>query len=128
MTSSPGRQAISWSFTVMVTTSVLGAVSVMTMATLRAAALLDVDQVLVAEPLDRRRDGRHGGGAEGADRRLLRRPRDAGTDVVAHVEEQVEVFVATLPVLDAVEDVFEPHRAFATWRALATGLMSEELH
>src|SRR3954453_17126157 len=43
----------------------------------------DVGLELVAEPHDRGRDGRHGRGAERADRRLPRRPRDAGADVVA---------------------------------------------
>src|SRR4051794_9284066 len=42
---------------------------------------------LLAEPHHRRGDRRHRGGAERADRRLARRPADAGADVVADVEE-----------------------------------------
>ncbi len=48
-------------------------------------------------------------------------------DVVAQVEQHVEVFHATTAVLQAVHGALDPARAFATWRALATGLAREEL-
>src|SRR3712207_2113753 len=73
-----------------------------------APAVFDVREVLVSEALDRRGDRRHGRRPEGTDRRLLRRPGDAGADVVAHVEQQIEVGLPPGAVLDAMEDLLEP--------------------
>src|SRR3954467_11078854 len=88
----------------------------------------DVRLELMPEPADRGRDGRHGRGAQRTDRRLAGRPVDARTDVVADVEEHVDVFGSSLTVDDAREDLLEPARAFATWRALAARLLGEEAH
>src|SRR5436190_16137094 len=92
----------------------------------RATAFLDVQQVLVAESLDRRRDRRHRRRPERADRRLLRWPGDAGADVVGHVEQQLEVILTSRASLDAAEDLLEPRRALAAGRALAAALVREE--
>src|SRR3954452_11810953 len=53
--------------------------------------VLDVELELVAEQLEGRRQRRRGRGAEHADRGLPGRPREAGADVVGHVEQEVEV-------------------------------------
>ena len=58
-----------------------------------AAPLLDVDEELVAEHLDGRADRRRDGRAEHADGGLLGGPGQAGGDVVAGVEQQVEVLL-----------------------------------
>src|SRR5260221_12377738 len=52
----------------------------------------DIRLELVAKAPDGGRDRRHGGGTERTDRGLPGRPADAGADVVAHVEEQVDAF------------------------------------
>ena len=44
-------------------------------------------------------------GPEHADGRLLGRPGEPGGDVVAHVEQQVEVLLAALARLDALHDL-----------------------
>src|SRR3954449_3512660 len=103
MSSSPGFAWIGAPFTVTVTVVFAGA-SCSVSAT-RTAPFLDVEEVLVAEALDRRRDRRDGRGAERADRRLLRRPRDAGRDVVGHVEQELEVVLATGAGLDPAHDL-----------------------
>src|SRR3954469_11635318 len=74
----------------------------------RATAFLDVHEVLVAEALDRRRDRSDRRRSERTDRRLLRRPGDAGADVVGHVEQQLEVVLASGSGLDAMQDLLEP--------------------
>src|SRR5580658_951266 len=84
-----------------------------------ARHVLDVGQELVAEHAHAAHDGARDRGAEGADRGLLGGPGEAGGDVVAGVEEQVEVGLAAPPGLDALEDLFQPAGPFATRRALA---------
>src|SRR5579862_9213761 len=76
-----------------------------------ARPFLDVQQELVAEHLDGRGDGRGDRRPEHADGRLLGRPVQPRRDVVAHVEQQVEVLLTTIPVLDAVQDALQPARA-----------------
>ena len=84
---------------------------------------------LVAEVLVQARDRTHRRRAERADRGLHeRRAGDPGRDVVADVEQQVEVFGTTLAVRHAVQDLFEPARALAARSALAARLVREELH
>src|ERR1700735_194468 len=56
-----------------------------------APPFLDVDQELVAEHANARRDGRGDGRAEHADGGLLRRPGHSGRDVVAQVHEKVQI-------------------------------------
>src|SRR5580704_1705185 len=79
-----------------------------------AALVFDVHEELVAEHLDGRGDGRGDGGAEHADGGLLGRPGQAGSDVVARIEEEVEVLLAAVARLDAGHDALEPARALAT--------------
>src|SRR5215471_10199580 len=66
-----------------------------------AAAVLDVDEELVAEHLQRRRNRRRDRRPEHADRGLGRGPAQAGGDVVADIEQQVEIALAALAQLDA---------------------------
>ena len=92
-----------------------------------AAPVLDVHEELVAEHLDGRSDGRRDGRPEHADGGLLGRPGQPGGDVVAGVEEQVEVLLAAVTGLDALHDPLEPARPLAARRALAARLPEEEL-
>ena len=66
-------------------------------------------------------------GPEHADRRLLRRPLQPRGDVVAHVEEQVEILLAPVPVLDAVQHPLQPAGSLPAGGALAARLPREEL-
>ena len=52
---------------------------------------------------------------------------EPGGDVVAHVEQQVEVLFAALARLDALHDLLQPARALAARRALPARLPGEEL-
>src|SRR5271157_1884376 len=88
---------------------------------------LHVDEELVAEHADARRDGGGDGRAEHADRGLLRWPGHAGGDVVAEVHEEVQIFLAPGAVLNSVHDALQPARALATRGALAARLAGEEL-
>src|SRR3954469_23637613 len=108
MSSSPGFASMAVPLMVTVTVSLCTSVS----AT-RAAPFLDVEEVLVAEVLERRHDRPRRRLAERADRRSLRGPRQADVDVVRDVEQQLEVLLATVPVLDAVHRLLQPARAFA---------------
>src|SRR5438309_12107047 len=87
-----------------------------------AAALFDVHEVLVAEHVQRRDEGGGDRRAEHADRRLGGRPAQTGGDVVAHVDEELEVGLAAAACLDAAHDLVEPAAAFAARRALPTRL------
>src|SRR5947208_1802609 len=109
---SPGLASAARPSTVKVTTSAL-------MSVKRTRALLDVGEVLVSEHLDRGRDRRRDRWPQHADRRLGRRPRQAGGDVVAHVEEQVEVGHAPTPELDPPQHLVEPPTALTARGALA---------
>src|SRR3954447_25497740 len=60
---------------------------------------------LVAEATEGRRDRRHRRRSERTDRGLARGPVDARADVVADVEEQVDVLRAAVPVDDALKDL-----------------------
>src|SRR5205807_9437318 len=95
---------------------------------IRAGAFLDVHEELVSEhangPHDRRRDR----GPQDADGGLLRRPGQTGGDVVAHVEEEIEVLLSARALLDAPDHLLDPARALAAGGALATGLAREEAH
>src|SRR5580704_14779825 len=64
---------------------------VTTGSAMRTAPFLHVHEEVVAEHADARRDRRRDGRAQHADRRLLRWPRHARGQVVAHVHEQVDV-------------------------------------
>src|SRR5664280_639480 len=92
-----------------------------------AVPLLDVDQELVAEHGDGRADRGRDGRTQDADRGLLRRPGQPGRDVVAGVEQEVEVLLAALAPLDALHDPLEPARSLAARRALPARLTGEEL-
>src|SRR5439155_12850528 len=84
-----------------------------------ALALLHVLEDLVAEERVEADDGGDGGRAQRADRGLGEGGVETRADVVAHVEEEVEVGVAPLAVLDAVEDLLDPARPLPAGRALA---------
>src|ERR1700734_171006 len=89
--------------------------------------LFDMDQELVTEHADARRNGRGDGRAQHADGRLLGRPGHAGRDVVAQVHQKVQIFLAPVAILNSPHDALEPARSFAARRALAAGLAGEEL-
>src|SRR5678815_594021 len=89
---------------------------------------LDVSLELVAEPMDGRDDRRHRRGPERADGGLSRGPRQPRTDVVGHVEQQVDVFGTPVPVDDPLEHLLEPRTTLATRRALPARLAREEPH
>src|SRR5438270_3203340 len=97
-----------------------------TASAMRAAAFLHVQEELVTEHADRGDDRARDRRPEGADRRLLRRPREPGRDVVADVEEQVEVVVATGTRLDAPQHLLEPAAPLAAGSALPARLVCEE--
>src|ERR1700693_584290 len=75
---------------------------------------------LVPEVLDR--------GDARADRAVSERAERPAEDVVADVEQLVQVGVAALAALERVEQLDDPVRALAAWRALAAGLVLVELH
>ena len=82
---------------------------------------------LVAEHLDRRMDRRWDRRTEHADGGLLRGPGQTRRDVVARVEQEVDILLTAFAALDAGEDPLEPPRTLAAGRALPTGLACEEL-
>src|ERR1700681_2979771 len=91
-----------------------------------AGTFLDVDAELVPEHPDGRHDGARDGRAERADRRLPGRPGQTRGDVVAGIEHQVQVGVAPLPRLDALQDLLQPAAALPAGGALAARLDVEE--
>src|ERR1700681_1621885 len=73
--------------------SALGAMpwcDVTTGSAMGAAPFFDVHEEVVAEHPDARGDRRRDGRPQNADRRLLRRPRHPGGQVVADVHEEVD--------------------------------------
>src|SRR2546423_14195691 len=92
-----------------------------------ALALLHMSHHVIPEELVQADDGRHGRRAQWADRGLGEGGVEAGRGVVADVEEAVEVGVAALAVLNAVEDLLAPPGAFPAGGALAAALVGEEL-
>ena len=76
-------------------------------------------QVLVAEMLD--------AGGDGAYSRVTQGTEALAADVVADVQEKVNVLFEALAVLDAVHDLVEPIGALAAGDALATGFVAVEL-
>src|SRR5438105_12207444 len=103
ITSSPCRASMARPSTVTVTVSFCCSVCWL-ISPEGTAALLDVDEELVPEHAHGRGDRRGDGGAEHADRGLLGRPGQTRGDVVAHVEEEVEVLLPAGAVLDAAHD------------------------
>src|SRR5580765_8041584 len=85
----------------------------------RTAALLDVRLELGAELAEVALHGIDREVAEGAERP----PEDAVADAL----EQVEIRELAAPVLDPLEDLDEPARAFPARRALAARLVHVEL-
>src|SRR5688500_18913290 len=87
-----------------------------------AAAVLDVEEELVAEQTEGGHDRLRDRGPELADRLhvgrpLLRRELHARADVVADVLQHVEILHAAVAELDAAHDLVEPRRALAARRA-----------
>src|SRR5437773_11207038 len=72
----------------------------------RTGPIFDVDEEFVAEHADGGHDRARDGRPERTDRGLLRRPRQAGRDVVARVEQQVEVGLAALALIDTADVLF----------------------
>src|ERR1017187_2270202 len=91
------------------------------------SSVTDVFNEVVAKHVDGRVNRGGNRRAEHADGRLLGWPSEAGSNVVAEIEQQVEVLDPSTPVLQSVQDALEPSRTFATGRALSAGLASEEL-
>ena len=85
----------------------------------RAAAVLEVGDVLVAEVLDRRGDR--------AGRAVAERAERPAEDVVALVEQLLEVGLGALALLEPREHLHQPPGALAARRALAAGLVLVEL-
>src|SRR6266496_3841674 len=85
----------------------------------RAAALLLVLEVLVPEVLDR--------GGDRADRAVAERTERPAEDVVADVQQLLQVFLAALAVLQPVEHADHPERPLPAGRALAARLVLVEL-
>src|SRR3954467_11269024 len=92
----------------------------------RTLPVFDVDKELVAEHADGGDDRRGDGRTEHADRCLPRRPGQTRGDVVAHVEEEVEVLLTAGAVLDPVHDLVHPPGTFTAGRALPARLVMEE--
>src|SRR5688572_24666431 len=93
-----------------------------------AGSVLDVDEELVAEHLDGRDDGHRRRRTQEADRGHRVREPEPGGDVVADVEQEVEVAHAAVARLDAVHDLRQPAGALAARRALPARLPLEEAH
>src|SRR5262249_51973992 len=85
----------------------------------RAAAALLVLEVFVPEVLDR--------GDDRGDRAVAQRAERPAEDVVADVEQFLQVFLAALAVLEPLEDADHPERPFPAGRALAARLVLVEL-
>src|SRR5437588_6362916 len=131
ITTSPGCASMARPSTVTVTVSLLVCCSVCDISTAgssgeRALPVFDVDEELVAEHADGRDDRRGDGRAEDADRCLPRRPGQTRGDVVADVEEEVEVLFPSGAALDSVHDLVDPAGALSAGGALATRLVVEE--
>src|SRR4051794_11596964 len=106
------------------------------------AAPGDLRLELRAEAPDGAHDRGHGRRTQRADRGLAGREGDRrqaglleaggrvgpGADVVADVEEEVDVGGSAVAVDDALQDLLQPAGALAAWRALAAGLPGEEAH
>jgi hypothetical protein len=60
-------------------------------------------------------------------RRIAQRTDGAAGDVVAQIEQQVQVFRTTFAVLDAVDNAIQPTRALAAGGALTATLVLIEL-
>src|SRR6478735_535170 len=84
-----------------------------------APAVGEVGDVLVAEVLDRAGDR--------ADRTVGERAERAAEDVVALVEQELEVGLGTLSLLQRRQRLHQPPGALAAGRALAAGLVLVEL-
>src|SRR5215813_12703063 len=85
----------------------------------RAAAPLLVLEVLIPEVLDRRGDW--------GDRAVAQRAERPAEDVVADVQQLLQVFLAALAVLQPVQDPDHPERPLPAGRALAARLVLVEL-
>src|SRR5215213_7216452 len=77
------------------------------------AAMIDVVLELVAEEMQGRRQRGRGRRAEHADGGLPGRPGETRTDVVGHVEEEIEIATPAVAVDDALEDALQPRGALA---------------
>src|SRR5690348_12075407 len=85
----------------------------------RAAAPLEVLDELVPEVLDR--------GQHRADRAVAERAERAAADVVADVEQLVQVLVGALAAVQPGQDAHHPVRPFPARSALAARLVLVEL-
>src|SRR5580692_9781487 len=111
ISSSGASAAATWAGSVVVARSVKG-----------TAPLLDVDEELIAEHLDGRPDGRRDRRPQHADGGLLGRPGEPGGDVVAGVEQEIEILLPAVAGLDALHDLLQPSGSLSAGGALATGL------
>src|SRR6185295_907511 len=84
----------------------------------RTAAEARVLLELGTELRDERAHGHRGGVGQRADR--------VAHHVAGDVEQQVDVGGLGVPFFEAVQDLLEPARALAAWRALAARLVVEE--
>src|SRR5674476_1107994 len=79
--------------------------AVVARSSIGTAPLLDVDEELIPEHLDGRTDGRRDGGPQHADGGLLGWPGQPGSDVVAGIEQEVEIFFPAVAGLDPLHDL-----------------------
>src|SRR5690625_505803 len=84
-----------------------------------ATTLSDVRSVFITEIFDARRHGRGRAVTQGTER--------APQNVVAHVEQRVEVFFSTAARLDAPQHEAHPVGSFAAGRALTAGFVGVEV-
>src|SRR5712691_2702619 len=84
-----------------------------------AVALANVGFVFVAEQLNAA-DNRAGGG-------VAKRAERFAADVIADVEQKIEVFLAAVSMFEPVQDFGEPVGSFATGGAFAARFVAVEL-
>src|SRR5450759_3949423 len=122
MSSSPRRAWMLRSFTVSVTCAPRSG------SGMRAAALLDVDEVVVPEAAYRGSHRGAGRRAERADGGPPGRPAQTDADAVAHLPEQVDGLEPALTALDPGQQLLLPPGPLPARGALPARLVGEEPH
>src|SRR5579859_5940674 len=84
-----------------------------------AMAVLDMIFEFFAEEADAADNGAGGRIAEGAE--------GLSADVIANIDQQIDILLAALAMLQALQNLGQPVGSFAARRAFATGLVAVEL-